>query len=120
MDDWVAPERATNVLVIEAVMTVRKLMPKEHDQHGDEPSGDVLRDVVAVPDGRDRLHGPPQPSIRTSDSSRGRRWSPERRQRGVITGGGGWRSRRRRRAAWWRATARSSRFSSLFSSAIVG
>jgi hypothetical protein len=35
--------------------------PQEHDDHGNELSGEIRGDVVAISDGRDRLGGPPEP-----------------------------------------------------------
>ena len=55
--------------------------PEQHHGCSDEPSGDRLRDVVPVADRRRRLGRPTRAQTRSSDSSRGRRWSSRYRRR---------------------------------------
>ena len=53
--------RATNELVIAAVITARKASPSSITSRGHDPPGGVGRDVVAITHRSDRLDRPPEP-----------------------------------------------------------
>ena len=60
-DAWSRRERDTKVLVMAAVMTVRKPIPTSITSAATSRPATLVWNVVPVPDRRDRLDGPPEP-----------------------------------------------------------